>query len=388
MGLTHPRVLALLICSCATSLMLFTLSAGCASSSANKNLTTAPLFSGASSGQSSGFSGATQAGSSGILAAGGLAGSPAQFDPLSTVKDGFTKVGELLTFSEPVKQAPDPIALGTKARPSPQLYVAMARLSENANEMASAEEYYEKALKLDAKYLDALLGLGRLKDREGKWDEALAYYQKAVKFHPKDATAWNHLGLCLARSNRLRDAQEALEKAIQIAPKESRYRHNMATVCIQMGDLQTALRHLQAVHDEATASYNLGYLLAQKGDYVAAVRYFDRALQLRPGFEDARLWKSSLEEQLGSRSGKLARANDPSSGSTANDPKNRIAARQSGVCALSPQSSTSEFQPDPMLPAQVNLLPPVAVQRPSNEETGRLPSARVQPLPPLPPEIP
>jgi len=69
--------------------------------------------------------------SSGVIAANGnIRPGAAQFDPLASVKDGLEKAGELLTFTEPVQQAPDPTALSTKAKPSPRLYVAMARLAE------------------------------------------------------------------------------------------------------------------------------------------------------------------------------------------------------------------------------------------------------------------
>ena len=235
---------------------------------------------------------------SGVVAAGGVttAGS-AQFDPLSSVKDGLEKVGELLTFTEPVQQAPDPTALSTKAKPSPRLYVAMARFAEESRQPAMAEQYYEKALSMDAKYLDALLGLGRLKDRQGQLEEALTCYQKATTAHPGEPTAWNHLGLCYARMNRLDHAKTAFEKAISLSPKESRYRHNLAAVLVQMGDLQGALEQLQAVHDEATAYYNLGYLLVRKGDHAAASRYFAHAVQVKPDFQEARQWLDALSQR-------------------------------------------------------------------------------------------
>ena len=235
---------------------------------------------------------------SGVIAANGnIRPGAAQFDPLASVKDGLEKAGELLTFTEPVQQAPDPTALSTKAKPSPRLYVAMARLAEESNQPANAEAYYEKALSMEPTYLEALLGLGRLNDRQGKMETALSYYQKATKAHPNEASAWNHLGLCYARMNRLKEARAAIEKAISLAPKESRYRHNLATILVRSGDLQGALQQLQAVHDEATACYNLGYLLVKKGDNAAAAHYFGRALQLKPDFQEARQWLDAISSQ-------------------------------------------------------------------------------------------
>ncbi|NMC21062.1 MAG: tetratricopeptide repeat protein, partial [Thermogutta sp.] len=197
------------------------------------------------------------------------------------------------SYSEPVQTA-DPTSLSTEAKPSPRLYVAMAKLHEKSNQLEKAEEQYRRALQMDAKYLDALLGLGRLKDREGEFKEALETYQRAVKYHPENAAAWNHLGLCLARQGRLPEAADALQKAVSLEPRQELYRTNLAVIFVEAGRTDDALRQLRAAHGEAQAYYNLGYLLQKKGDTAAAARYFNLALQRKPDFEEARQWLESL----------------------------------------------------------------------------------------------
>lgn len=197
------------------------------------------------------------------------------------------------SYSEPVQTA-DPTSLSTEAKPSPRLYVAMAKLHEKSEQLNKAEEQYRRALQMDGRYLDALLGLGRLKDREGQSKEALDTFQRAVKYHPGSAAAWNHLGLCLARQGRLSEAADALQKAVNLEPRQELYRTNLAVIFVESGRTEDALRQLQAVHDEAQAYYNLGYLLQKKGDTAAAARYFNLALQRKPDFEEARQWLESL----------------------------------------------------------------------------------------------
>ena len=309
------------------------------------------------------------------------ANSSGEFDLLAGVKDGLEKVGELLTFTEPVQQAPDPTSLNTKAKPSPRLYVAMARLAEDAKQPENAEQYYQKALQLDPKYLDALLGLGRLKDRQGDLENALGYYSKAVKAHPDSAPAWNHLGLCYARLGRSRDAINAFEKAVNLAPREPLYRHNLATVLVQIGDLSGAMRHLSAVHDEATACYNLGYLLAKKGDEVAALRYFNRALTIRPNFPDAIAWRDALTNRLNASSRTTSNTDrvtrNPSKSDQPTDfDRNSELSRE--TTAPPPLSSSSA-------PAQplVAPLPPIdggpGLSTPAQERSA----SAVQPFPPI-----
>ncbi|MGQ9504710.1 MAG: tetratricopeptide repeat protein [Thermogutta sp.] len=310
-----------------------------------------------------------------------------QFDPLASVKDGLEKAGELLTFTEPVQQAPDPTALSTKAKPSPRLYVAMARLSEESRQLTVAEDYYKKALSMDPIYLDALLGLGRLNDREGKLEEALSCYQKATKAHPNEAAAWNHLGLCYARMNRLQDAKAAIEKASRLAPKEPRYRHNLATILVRSGDLQGALNQLQAVHDEATACYNLGYLLAKKGDRTAAVRYFGRALQLKPDFQEARQWLDVLSSQQGIEPSGLVPALSGQPASLPDSVVSQGPGQNPPVGELrSPPIAAGPVSADPqglLVTGQVAPLPPVL-----EEESVQISETRQRPMPcPLPPVL-
>lgn len=200
------------------------------------------------------------------------------------------------SYSEPVQSA-DPTSLATEAKPSPRLHVAMAKLHEKSNQFAMAEEQYRRALQMDAKYLDALLGLGRLQDRQGDFQAALNTYQRAVKYHPGNAAAWNHLGLCLAQQGRLADAADALQKAVNLEPRRELYRTNLAVIFVEAGRTEDALRQLRAVQDEAEAYYNLGYLLGKKGDSAAAARYFNLALQRKPDFEEARQWLELLRSQ-------------------------------------------------------------------------------------------
>jgi len=321
---------------------------------------------------------------SGVVAANGSFHSGSgQLDPLTSVKDGLEKVGELLTFTEPVQQAPDPTALSTRANPSPRLYVAMARLAEESNQLTTAEDYYGKALNMDATHLEALLGLGRLKDRQGQLDEALSYYQKAVKAHPGEATAWNHLGLCYARMNKFMDAKTALEKAVKLSPKEARYRHNLATVLVQLGDLQSALQELQNVHDEATACYNLGYLLVKKGDRAAASRYFSRAVQLKPEFQEARQWLEAVSKQPVSQTNENTNIG-PSTTVSTGLPSSAIV---QGKALPLPGRPSESPPPLPLVPQtshaskQVAPLPPI-----TEEETIEISDKPgPQPIRPLPP---
>ena len=57
----------------------------------------------------------------------------------------------------------------------------------------------------------------------------------------------------------------ALDEAVRIQPAVVLYRNNIAMVLVDLGQIEAAYSHLAAVHPEAVAHYNLGYLLLKKG---------------------------------------------------------------------------------------------------------------------------
>ncbi len=220
----------------------------------------------------------------------------------SPFKQGFDKLGKALTppknASTTVVPGPedDAVSLKGKGKPGPELYVAIARLYEQSGKLAEAEQQYQLALKQRPNDLPALLGYARLKDYRGQTKEAVQLYQRAVKLHPQQASAHNHLGLCYARQNQLAEAVEALNRAVQLEPGNPLYRNNIATVLVDQGRLREAIGQLQAVHSEAAAHYNVGYLLNKKGQPEAALQHFTLAMRADPSMEAARRWVNYLQK--------------------------------------------------------------------------------------------
>ncbi|MBN1591388.1 MAG: tetratricopeptide repeat protein, partial [Pirellulales bacterium] len=106
----------------------------------------------------------------------------------------------------------------------------------------------------------------------------------------------NHLGLCLAAHGILDQAAAALEEATRLEPQKTVYRNNLAAVLVEMGNHRAAFGQLRAVQDEATAYYNLGYLLQKQGDSNAALKHFAVALRRNPDMKEARIWVEHLRK--------------------------------------------------------------------------------------------
>ena len=213
----------------------------------------------------------------------------------STLKSGMAKVGNMLIPSPSVKKASDPLSLSTKANPSPELFLSMASVAEESDNMAGARKHYQQALELAPERFDVIMQYARFRDRRGELVEATGLYQRAARSNPDESSVFNDLGLCFARRSMLPQSLSSLERAIQLAPDRRLYRNNIATVLVERGNVDAAFGHLKAVHDDAVAYYNLGYLMLMKGESRAAARLFSEALARNPSLVEAKLWLRKLE---------------------------------------------------------------------------------------------
>jgi arylsulfatase A-like enzyme/Tfp pilus assembly protein PilF len=100
--------------------------------------------------------------------------------------------------------------------------------------------------------------LGVLQRDLGQVDAALASFRDAVAVDPASASAWNALGMTLGGNGRLDEAEQAFRTAIARDASDHRY------------------------------VFNLGLALVRLGRGREARPYFERALQLAPGFSAAR----------------------------------------------------------------------------------------------------
>jgi Tfp pilus assembly protein PilF len=233
------------------------------------------------------------------------AAAPAAANPVAKAWKSTTgAVSSALTIKPKTVPADDPVSLDSKpAKISANTYIATGRLLESRQELAKAQQEYEKAVKVEPTNLTALVSLARLQDRQARPDLAVATYHKALKAHPNSALVYNDLGLCYARKRDLASAVAMLHKAVEIESGKPSYRNNLATVLVEAGRADEALRQLQSVHSPAAAHYNLAYLLNHRGQADLARRHLQQALELDPGLSQAR-------EMLAQISGGAAGARD------------------------------------------------------------------------------
>lgn len=205
-------------------------------------------------------------------------------------------VADALTIKPKVIPADDPIRLDSDpGKIDSELYRQTALMLEARGNAAAAIEQYRQAIEAEPKEPANYVALARLYDRQGQFDEATTQYRQAIQIDGSCGTAWNDLGLCLARQGKFTEATEAMRQAVQITPDKPLYRNNLATVLVQAGSTEEAFRQLIAVHDPATAHYNVAYLLYQQGQTEPAKQHLYQALQHNPALDAARQLLAALD---------------------------------------------------------------------------------------------
>lgn len=278
-------------------------------------------------------------------ASGSAAGSPQRTwadkitAPLAKAGDAIKK----MTASEPSPPSEPPF---NPDATTPELYVAMAQMSQRSGNVPNARMLYQKSLEKNPHHLEALLGAARMEDREGNLEVATSLYLRAVRAYPQHATVLNDLGLCLARRGDLAGARRALDDAIRVAPQKPLYRNNMAKVLVEMNELDAATNHLSAVYPPAVANYNMAVFLLERGRQDEANDYLQSALALDPNLTPA--------QQL------LAQQTNQSP-----TPANQTAQGQQHHVQPTPEQSGDTILPTPQVVATIPWRAPGMVEQPA-----------------------
>lgn len=215
----------------------------------------------------------------------------------STVREFGHSVSSTLRPESRTIPASDPTRLDSGASTaSAGLHVQAARVYESRGDHLQALHHYESALLASPDNVKILLAIARLHDRNGEWVQAESYYLRASDADPQNAGAFNDLGLCYARQSKFDEAASALEFAVQQEPENLRYRNNLAAVLVEAGRPADALHHLIGVHSPAVAHYNVGYLLAKRGQPKQAGDYLAAAVQADPSLAVAQSLLNSVRE--------------------------------------------------------------------------------------------
>jgi tetratricopeptide (TPR) repeat protein len=140
-------------------------------------------------------------------------------------------------------------------------------------DLNNARKYYEKAIKLNPKYSEAINNLGTIYYARKSYRRAVEQYKKALRITPESASILSNLGTAYFARKDYENASKAYQQALTIDPEVFERRSTQGTL------LQD-----QSVEERARFHYYLAKTYAQAGTKDRALLYIRKALE--EGFKD------------------------------------------------------------------------------------------------------
>lgn len=140
-------------------------------------------------------------------------------------------------------------------------------------DLERAKKYYERAIKMDGKYAEAVNNLGTIQYAQKRYGRAVSLYNRALKLSPESASIYSNLGTAEFGRKRYKQAVAAYEKALILDPDVFE-RRNSHGVLLQE----------RSVDERAKFHYYMAKTYAKAGATERALLYIRKALE--EGFKE------------------------------------------------------------------------------------------------------
>jgi tetratricopeptide (TPR) repeat protein len=127
---------------------------------------------------------------------------------------------------------------------------------------------------------------------DGKLENAIIAYRASISIYPT-AKAYTNLGIVYSLQGKLDMAIEECKKAIELEPEYEDSYNNIGLYLISLGREDEAIEWFEkAIEVDGDDSnclsfYHLGRIYENKGDWMKALRSFNRAILIDPNYEPA-----------------------------------------------------------------------------------------------------
>jgi tetratricopeptide (TPR) repeat protein len=140
-------------------------------------------------------------------------------------------------------------------------------------DMKAARRYYERSIKLNPKYSEAVNNLGTVYYANKSYGRAVRQYRKALKLAPSSASIYSNLGTAYFAQKDYKRAFEAYQKAIELDPEVFEHRSSSGVLLQE-----------RKVDERARFHFYLAKVYAQAGMTERAILYVRKALE--EGFKE------------------------------------------------------------------------------------------------------
>ncbi|MFL6590534.1 MAG: tetratricopeptide repeat protein [Chthoniobacterales bacterium] len=187
-------------------------------------------------------------------------------------------------------------------RLEPQYTFGWMALSDCALRSGNKHESVEAARRatfLSPSSADAWLQLARAETASGNAAATLTALSRGAEVSPDSASILATVGFGYINLNRTRQAIPPLQRAARLAPKDFLVRAQLGFCLQDAGEVDAGIRELRAAADMAPSTYSpvwehLGIAYQKKGMHREAVKAFEHAVRITPGYGQA--WRHLAEE--------------------------------------------------------------------------------------------
>ena len=185
----------------------------------------------------------------------------------------------------------------------PESHLNLGLLKIRRQQLGEAEAEYRTALRLDPKFVPALVNLADLNRQRGLDKEGAELLRTAIAIEPNNAAIKHSLGLLLVRQRNYAEALPLLRDAAALDPDNARYSYVYAVALGSTGSAAEAKTLLERTHKQHPTDRNVLFGLItferDSGDVAAAFAHAQELAALEPQNPQVRALLNDLQKRLG-----------------------------------------------------------------------------------------
>ncbi len=149
-------------------------------------------------------------------------------------------------------------------------------------QLETAKKQYQKSIKLNPKYAEAINNLGAVYYAQKSYRRATSNYRKALRLAPNSASIYSNLGTAYFARKRYKEALEAYEQALALDPEVFEHKSTHGVLLQE-----------RSVEERAKFHYYMAKTYAKAGMNDRALLYIRKALE--EGFKERQKFEEEPE---------------------------------------------------------------------------------------------
>ncbi len=190
----------------------------------------------------------------------------------------------------------------SKRNPTAKAICNLADAYDASKNFSKAQEYYQKAIGIDPKFIKAYEAMSRIAGERGSWDQVIEFSKSIIVLNPQLPQAYLDLGEAYRSLGESRQAVETYSRLLGLFPDDEKIdikvieAYGKAIADDPQNDLYKEKREEVLADFEqlskrknynAADYYNLGFLYEQVGGKDEAIHYYTKAIQMQPDHAQA-----------------------------------------------------------------------------------------------------